>query len=167
MSCAPRSPASARGVEVWEPIDLARLTQEIVVGREPEAQRRGVRIDTRFETATAAGDPDLVASLVANLVENAIRHNVADGTVTISTGATADGARLTVGNTGAVIAPAEVERLFQPFRRSSERRVGTADGHGLGLTIVKAIAAAHGAEPVARPGPHGGLAIEVTLRPHT
>ncbi len=155
---------SERGVESWEPFDLAQLTEDIVLGRQQDAQRHAVQIDATFDPAQAVGDPDLVKSLVANLLDNAIRHNVADGTVEIATTATPDGARLMVSNTGAVVPFIEVERLFQPFQRLGDQRVGPADGHGLGLTIVRAIATAHGANLTARPGPQGGLDIQVTFR---
>ena len=154
---------SERGVESWEPFDLAQLTQDIVLSRRPDAERHGVQIDATLDEAHAVGDPSLVASLVTNLLDNAIRHNVADGAVEISTNATPDGPRLTVSNTGAVVPFVEVERLFQPFQRLGAQRVGPADGHGLGLTIVKAIATAHGANLTARPGPQGGLDIQVTF----
>jgi signal transduction histidine kinase len=157
---------SERGVESWKPFDLAQLTEDIVHSRRPDAERHGVQIDATFDEVHAIGDASLVESLVANLLDNAIRHNVADGTVEISTGATADGARLTVSNTGAGVPSVEVERLFQPFQRLGTQRVGPADGRGLGLTIVKAIATAHGANLTARPGPQGGLDIQVTFRPN-
>jgi signal transduction histidine kinase len=86
--------------------------------------------------------------------------------VDISTSATADGARLSVSNTGPVVPIVDVDRLFQPFRRLGDQRVGQADGHGLGLTIVNAIATAHDATLTARPGPQGGLDIQVTFRPN-
>jgi signal transduction histidine kinase len=156
---------SERGIESWEPFDLAQLTQDIVHSRQHDAKRHGVQIDPTFQSAMAIGDPGLVASLVANLLDNAIRHNVANGTVEISTTATADGARLTVSNTGAIVPFIEVERLFQPFQRLGAQRVGPADGHGLGLTIVKAIATAHCADLTARPGPRGGLDIQITFDP--
>jgi signal transduction histidine kinase len=155
---------SERGVESWEPFDLTQLTQDIVHSRQHDAKRHRVQIDASFDRAQAIGDPGLVASLVANLVDNAIRHNVADGTVKISTSTTPDGARLTVSNTGADVPFIEVERLFRPFQRLGEQRVGPADGHGLGLTIAKAIATAHGANLTARPGPQGGLDIQFTFR---
>ncbi len=157
---------SERGVEVWEPFDLAQLTQDIVLSRRPDAERRGVQIDATLDEAHAVGDPGLVASLVANLLDNAIRHNVADGAVEISTSATPDGPRLTVSNTGAVVRFLDVEGLFKPFQRLGAQRVGPADGHGLGLTIVKAICTAHGANLNARPGRQGGLDIQVTFRPN-
>jgi signal transduction histidine kinase len=157
---------SERGIESWEPFDLAQLTQDIVDSRRPDAGRHGVQIDPTFQSAMAIGDPGLVASLVANLLDNAIRHNVANGTVEISTTATADGARLTVSNTGPVVPFIEVERLFQPFQRLGDQRINATDGHGLGLTIAKAIATAHDANLAARPGPQGGLDIQVTFRPN-
>jgi len=157
---------SERGVESWESFDLAQLTQDIVLSRRPEAERRGVQINATLDEAHAVGDTGLVASLVANLLDNAIRHNVVDGAVEISTNATPDGPRLTVSNAGAVVPFVEVDRLFKPFQRLGAQRVGPADGHGLGLTIVKAIATAHGANLTARPGPQGGLDIQVTFRPN-
>jgi signal transduction histidine kinase len=157
---------SERGIESWEPFDLTQLTQDIVHSRQPDAKRHGVQINPTFQSAMAIGDPGLVASLVANLLDNAIRHNVANGTVEISTTATADGARLTVRNTGPVVPFIDVERLFQPFQRLGDRRINATDGHGLGLTIAKAIATAHDANLAARPGPQGGLDIQVTFRPN-
>ena len=106
--------------------------------------------------------PEVLDAVLPALAFN--RHNVADGAATISTAATPDGARLTVSNTGAVVPLVEVERLFQPFQRLGDQRVAPADGHGLGLAIVKAIATAHGANLTARPGPRGGLDVQVTFR---
>jgi signal transduction histidine kinase len=157
---------SERGVESWEPFDLTQLTKNIVNGRWEDAERHGVQIGVTFDKAQAIGDPALVASLVANLLDNAICHNVDDGAVEISTAATPEGARLTVSNTGPVVPLVEVERLFQPFQRLGDQRLGQTDGHGLGLTIVKAIATAHGANLTASPGPQGGLDVQVTFRPN-
>jgi signal transduction histidine kinase len=124
---------SERGVEAWEQFDLAQLTQDIVGSHEHDS----VQIHANLQSAVATGDPDLVVSMIANLLDNAIRHNVEGGAVEISTGATAEGARLTIRNTGAVIPMDEVDRLFKPFQRLGDQRVGPADGHGLGLAIVK------------------------------
>ena len=156
---------SERGVESWAPFDLAQLTENIVYSRRPDAERRGIQIDASFDKAQAVGDASLVESMVANLLDNAIRYNIANGAVEISTTATADGAHLSVSNTGADVPFTDVERLLQPFQRLGDQRVGPPDGHGLGLAIVKAIATAHGANLTARPGPQGGLNIQVTFRP--
>ncbi len=152
---------SERGVETWEPLDLAQLTQEILDSR----RHSGLTIDATLDPAQTIGDPRLIERLIANLLDNAIRHNIADGTVEISTGATDDGAWLAISNTGAVVAFTELARLFEPFQRTGEPRLAPAHGHGLGLTIVKAIVTAHRATLTARPRPQGGLEVEVSLRP--
>jgi signal transduction histidine kinase len=108
--------------------------------------------------------------MVANLVDNALRHNVTGGSAEVGTRMTARLATVWVANTGPVIPAGEVDRLFQPFqqlgadrvnRRGHADRDGCDGGHGLGLAIVRAIAAAHGAALTARARPEGGLAIEV------
>jgi signal transduction histidine kinase len=154
---------SERGVESWQPFDLAQLTENIVHSRREDASRHGVQLDATFDTAHAVGDASLVESLVANLLDNAIRHNVTRGAVEISTMSTPAGPRLSVSNTGPVVPFADVQRLFQPFQRLGDQRVGPTTGHGLGLAIVHAIATAHGADLTACPGPRGGLDIEVTF----
>ena len=109
------------------------------------------------------GDPSLVESLVANLVDNALRHNVHGGAVEISTTTLAGRARIAVSNTGAAISPDDVDRLLQPFQRLGAERIRLAEGHGLGLAIVGAIANAHRAALTAHPRPGGGLSIEVSF----
>ena len=105
----------------------------------------------------------LADSLVANLVDNAIRHNLDGGRVEISTATTDGQATLAIGNTGAVIPPGEVDRLFQPFQRLGTERIGHASGNGLGLAIVRAIAGVHGATLTATARPEGGLDITVVF----
>jgi signal transduction histidine kinase len=112
-------------------------------------------------TARAAGDPNLAESLVANLVDNALRHNAAGGRIEIATTTATGRATITVRNTGPVIPPGEVERLFQPFQQLGSQRIRHTDGHGLGLAIVRAIASAHSATLTPRARPEGGLDIEV------
>jgi signal transduction histidine kinase len=154
---------SERGVDRWDPFDLAELAGQVIADRSGEAFRRGVRIDAALGQAPAAGDPSLAESLVANLVDNALRYNVAGGRVEIATTASAGQAVVSVGNTGPVISPDEVDRLFQPFQRVGSERTGHDGGHGLGLAIVRAIAGAHGAALTAKARPEGGLDIEVSF----
>lgn len=163
-----------QGVEVREPFDLAAIARDALAIRREEAGRRGVRVEASLAAAPAAGDPSLVESLVTNLVDNAVRHNAPGGRVAVSTSATGSGALVRVSNTGPAVPPGEVERLFQPFQRLGRDRLaghagagragaGRADGHGLGLAIVRAIAAAHGAALSAKARPDGGLDIEVAF----
>jgi signal transduction histidine kinase len=152
---------SQRGLGHPEPLDLAEIAGNVLRGRQAEAGRRGIRLRTALAAAPATGDKSLAESLVANLVDNAIRHNRPGGQAEITTALTAAGAVLAVSNTGLLIASGEVEDLFQPFRQLGAQRIRHGEGHGLGLAIVRAIADAHGAALTARPRPGGGLAIEV------
>ena len=72
---------------------------------------------------------------------------------------------MSVTNSGPVIPAAEVDRLFQPFHRLGPRRASRDGGHGLGLSIVRAIATAHAAAITARAMPEGGLAVDITFPP--
>jgi signal transduction histidine kinase len=148
-----------------EPVDLAAVTAEVLVAHQPEIGRRALHIQAVAEPAPLDGDPLLVERLVTNLAENAIRHNIDGGRVEIATSTREGRAVLSVASAGPVIPPAEVGRLFQPFQRLSERhaRSDQVQGHGLGLSIVRAIATAHGATIDAHALSGGGLAIEVTF----
>jgi signal transduction histidine kinase len=155
--------SSERGIERWETFDLAEIAGKVILDRQHEAERRSIRINTVLSAAPATGDPRLAESLVANLVDNALRHNLPGGRVEISTAITGGQAILSVGNTGKLISPGEVDRLFQPFQRLGSERIHPTDGHGLGLAIVRAITGAHSATLTASPRPQGGLDIEVSF----
>jgi signal transduction histidine kinase len=154
---------SERGVEKWEQCDLAHITETVLTGRRHEAERRGIHIESTLAAATATGDPKLIELLVANLIDNALRHNTTGGTIEVATISAPARATITVSNTGPTIPPSEIDRLFEPFRRAGSERVGHTDGHGLGLAIVQAIAHAHHAKITALPRPEGGLDIGVTF----
>jgi signal transduction histidine kinase len=107
-----------------------------------------------------------VERLVTNVMDNAVRHNVPDGRVTVWTGVHAGRPGLRVTNTGRLIPPDQLGSLFQPFRRLGATRA-TDGGLGLGLSIVAAIAATHDAELTAEPLPDGGLDLRVSFRPRS
>jgi signal transduction histidine kinase len=104
----------------------------------------------------------LVERLVANLVDNALRHNVPDGRIAVATNTEAGHAVLSVTNTGPTVPAAAVDQLLQPFQRLAPERT-TREGVGLGLSIVQAIATAHNATLTLRPQPKGGLHVEVSF----
>ncbi len=155
--------SSQRGIERWEPFDLADIARDAVLYHHGEAERRGIRVDAALSAAPATGDPALAESLITNLVGNAIRHNVDGGWVEVSTAITDGRADAAVANSGPLVSPGEVHRLFQPFQRTGTQRTGTAAGHGLGLAIVSAIAGVHGAELDVSARPEGGLRITVSF----
>jgi signal transduction histidine kinase len=156
-----------QGVERPEPVDLPEVAADVVGDRLDEARRRGIEVRTSFGPARAGGDPRLIESLVANLVDNGLRHNRTGGQVEVVTSAGPAGARIAVGNTGEVVAPDQIGRLFEPFQRLGDPRLLHPDGHGLGLAIVRAIATAHGAVLTAVPRTGGGLDVEVLFPPRT
>ncbi len=152
-----------RGLDRHAPLDLEAIAGDIVATQQPEATRRGLSIATALGPARASGDPRLVERLVANLVDNAVRHNVAGGLVHVETGTSGGRALVRVANTGPIVPAAEVDRLGEPFRRAGQARTGGQDGLGLGLSIVSAIATAHGATLAVRSRPAGGLDVTVSF----
>jgi signal transduction histidine kinase len=149
---------SDTGIEEREPVDLADAAAAALEDIEPAGLN--VRVDA--DEAPLDGDPVLVQRLAANLISNAVRHNIPGGYAEVTTRTRNGHAILSVTNSGPPVPPSEVERLFQPFQRLGSRRVSRA-GHGLGLSIVRAIASAHDATVTASALPGGGLAVQVTF----
>jgi signal transduction histidine kinase len=156
---------SERGLDHREPFDLAAVAATVVAAARPEVARRGLGLRARLEPAETLGDARLGERLIANLVDNALRHNEPAGEVEVTTGSRAGKAVVAVRNTGPIVQPEAVPQLFQPFRRGGADRTDHRHGIGLGLSIVNAIAAAHEALVEARAEPAGGLHIEVRFPP--
>jgi signal transduction histidine kinase len=211
---------SQRGLDQWELVDLAAVTAEVTLARQPEGRSHGLGVTfsigvgapaagagasasgasasgaqasgasasgarasgarasgARASGASASGasasgasasaivlgDARLVERLAANLVDNAIKHNVDGGWVRVHVDGAEGRAELTVTNSGPVIPPGEVGRLFAPFQRLGPSRAG--DSPGLGLSIVSAIATAHGADLQATARPDGGLEVRLVFPP--
>jgi signal transduction histidine kinase len=151
---------SQRGLDRRDPLDLAAITATALAATTPDAKTRQVQVNTALAPAPALGDQRLAERLAANLVDNAVRHNLPGGWVEVATAIRSGRSVLSVANTGPLIPPAQVETLFQPFGRPETART-SRDGLGLGLSIVTAIADAHDADLRARPLPGGGLEIEI------
>jgi len=153
------------GLGAREPFDLAEIAGQVLRARRPEVELRGLEVHEALSAAPAAGDPRLAERLAANLVDNALNYNLSHGHVDVTTGTRNGQATLTVVNSGPAVPAAEVDRLLQPFQRHGAERTGHRKGLGLGLSIVQAIATAHGATLAIHPGPGGGLRVEVTFPP--
>lgn len=97
------------------------------------------------------------------MADNAIRHNIPGGRISIRVTADAEHPSLTITNTGPTIPADQVSRLLQPFQRLPATRPADGEGLGLGLSIVAAIANAHHATLTISPGPHGGLGIDISF----
>jgi signal transduction histidine kinase len=145
-----------RGLTTRQPVDLAALAEDAL----DTIHVDGLHVSSALQPALTTGDPLLLERLVTNLVDNAARHNIPDGLISIST-ATHDGhAELRVTNTGPVVPSDRIDSLFEPFTRLDER---TGDGLGLGLALVASIGAMHHANISAAPRPGGGLEVTVRL----
>jgi signal transduction histidine kinase len=121
----------------------------------------GVRVRLDLAPAGVTGERRLLERLAANLIENGVRYNAPGGFVAVSTHADGGGgAVLDVINSGPVVDPAVAARLVEPFERGG--RTGTR-GAGLGLSIVRTVAEAHGGRLALSARREGGLAVRVTL----
>jgi len=127
-------------------VALDELVAETVEAMQPHADQKrvAVRAEVSALVAPARANPEKLQRVLLNLIQNAIRHTPADGSVTVaavSNGATVE---VEVADTGEGVAPEERERVFEPFFRGGEGRSRTGEGTGLGLAICRAIVEAHG-----------------------
>ncbi|MDT0547993.1 MULTISPECIES: HAMP domain-containing sensor histidine kinase [Streptomyces] len=151
------------------PVDLSDIVDHVAGQTAAEAAGAGITVEQETAPAPTTGDALLLERLVHNLVENGIRHNTPDGGgwVRVACRARDDGrVEVEVGNTGPAVPRYELPALFEPFRRLGTDRLVTAKGAGLGLSIVRSIARAHGGDVTARPREGGGLTVTVTLPAH-
>jgi signal transduction histidine kinase len=152
---------SDRGITHRDTLDLADIAHAALAARRGQAAAHDIRLVEHLAPATTTGDPRLVETLTANLIDNAIRHNHPGGYAEITTAGDDRQATLTVTNSGPVISDDQLQRLLQPFQRLVTERNGHRDGYGLGLAIVNAVAKAHHATLTTKARPEGGLHIVV------
>ncbi|MEU6999737.1 HAMP domain-containing sensor histidine kinase [Nonomuraea sp. NPDC046570] len=146
------------------PVDLADVVSHVVAQTAGEAATAKVTVHESAGPAPAGGDALLLERLVHNLVENGIRHNTADGWVrVVSRAAPGEWVEVEVSNTGPAVPPYDIPVLFKPFRRLGGERLVTGKSAGLGLSIVRSVARAHGGDVTARPREGGGLVVTATL----
>ncbi|HXA62307.1 MAG TPA: ATP-binding protein [Streptosporangiaceae bacterium] len=141
-------------LDVTTPVDLHTAVTSAV----RHHRTQGIDLVLDLQPLTTQGDEVLLTRLVANLVQNAMRHNRPGGRVTV---VLSPATGLVVSNTGPRVEPDQVASLFEPFRRLTTDRTHKGDGAGLGLSIVAAIATAHHATLNARANPEGGLTVTV------
>ncbi|MEU9921822.1 HAMP domain-containing sensor histidine kinase [Streptomyces griseoluteus] len=157
------------------PVDLAEVAGQAIDQVRGEAEARSVELRSELEPAVVRGNGVLLERIALNLVQNAVRYNVApdetqrdggaaeSGWVEVGTAVEHGRAVLTVANTGPVVPAYEIDNLFEPFRRLRTERTGSDKGVGLGLSIVRSVARAHGGHIAAAPREGGGLVMRVTL----
>ncbi len=134
----------------WEPVDLLALAAEEAARTGASAEGSVVEID---------GDPRLLRRMLRNLLENAAKHGAPPVSVHVTFPA-----RIEVRNAGPAIPAADRERIFEPFFRPAGQTEGSG-GWGLGLALVRQIAARHGGTVRCEAPPEGGTAFVVELIP--
>jgi signal transduction histidine kinase len=135
---------SDRGDLRREPVDLVAATRSALDDAAGDIVARDLRVEADLAPAIAVGDRELLERLVSNLVENAAKHNVPGGWISITSEAGDSVATLVVANGGAAVTPSDAAQLTTPFRRLGDERAARTPGSGLGLSIVDSVARAHG-----------------------
>jgi two-component system sensor histidine kinase VanS len=150
---------------VAEPVALDRVVGATIAENADEADRRGVTITPQLWASSVFGDPDLLAQLATNLVQNALRHSGTAGSAVVFTGTDVqrDTVTLRVESTGAVFTALAAARLAEPFLRGAGRVSNGDRGYGLGLALVQGITEVHGGSLTIVPRDGGGLIITVEL----
>jgi signal transduction histidine kinase len=147
---------SNHGMNALEPLDLA--TVATAAARRVRTSEVRVRLD--LQPVGVRGERRLLERLATNLIENGVKYNVPGGFVRVRTHPTAQGAVLDVENSGPLVDAHVATRLTEPFERGGR---GGRGGSGLGLSIVRSVAEAHGGRLSLDPRAEGGLAVRVVL----
>lgn len=141
-------------------VDLAAIASEQVEAHRAAAERQDVRLTGDLDAAVLRGDPALLAVMLRNLLDNALRYTPSTGTVRVTSGRPAGVAEITVEDSGPGIPPEERQRVFERFHRLAG---SGATGSGLGLSIVQRIVELHGGEVRIEEG-EGGRGTRVRVR---
>ena len=142
---------------------LPLIVSAALEARRPASRQLGLEIRADLADVEVAGSETLLARMVANVLDNALDHNAPGGSVQVTTCLDGGTARLVVDSSGPVLDEADVRQLGQPFRRLGADRTTSGNGVGLGLSIVDAIAGAHGGTFQLHARPEGGLRVVVEL----
>jgi signal transduction histidine kinase len=138
-------------------VRIDELVEETVEAMRPQADAKHVAVRASFQDGLAPvrGNPERLQRVLFNLIQNAIRHTPADGSVTVMAEPGGAGVEVEVADTGEGLAPETRERAFEPFYRGGDGAARSGDGTGLGLTICRAIVEAHGGRIWLADSPHG------------
>jgi signal transduction histidine kinase len=151
---------SDRGLTTREPLDLEAAAQDAIDQTTTAATAANITIQADLSAAPTLGDRVLVERLATNLVDNAVRYNMAGGSIRVDTRIEHGQPYLSVTNTGPLTPPSKMASLFEPFTRL-DQRVANGHGVGLGLSIVASVVTAHNGHLQADALPTGGLKITV------
>ena len=144
-----------------EEIAIAALVEEVLADLEPLAQEKGINLIEKCDNVLLMGSDILIYRLVYNLVENAIKYNKQNGTVTVKVSELNKHIYLSVTDTGNGIPQELRERVFEPFFRLDKSRSRALGGVGLGLALVHEIVKVHDGSITIKDNPEGGTIFEI------
>jgi signal transduction histidine kinase len=144
-------------------VSLTQVVDDALARRREAIAAKQIKLHSALSPTCVDGSETLLARMVDNLIDNAVRHNVPRGLINVRCDADRRTARLVVESGGPALDRQAVDQLANPFRRLGAERIGSENGHGLGLSIVAAVAAAHGGELRLYAREQGGLGAEITL----
>jgi signal transduction histidine kinase len=153
--------SEARALATEEPVDLADIARRVVARLQPEAATHDVLLTVEPQRVVVNGDRELLEQMVFNVVDNAVTHNCSGGFAEVRVGPRGENAALSVVNTGPRVPDESLQLLTEPFHRLERRR--DRRGAGVGLSIVRAVAAAHGGRLELSAREDGGLVADVDL----
>ena len=144
-------------------VSLDQIVTDALATHHAQIAEQQLEVRTALARISVPGSETLLARMVENVIENSVRHNQPHGFINIACETTDRAARLVIESGGLVLDDQSVAQLAQPFRRLGVQRTGSQNGHGLGLSIVAAVADAHGGELELHARPQGGLRVQITL----
>ncbi|MGZ4286694.1 MAG: sensor histidine kinase [Solirubrobacteraceae bacterium] len=145
-------------------VALEQLITAALTARADRIAAKRLTVETHLAAVEAAGNTTLLGRMIENVIENAVRHNQPGGSIELTLAPLGEQqAQITIDSSGPMLDQHAVVQLAQPFKRLSEDRTGSQNGHGLGLSIVAAIAAAHAGHLDLHARSEGGLRIQITM----
>jgi signal transduction histidine kinase len=145
-------------------VALEPLVTAALSARAEQIAAKGLAVETQLVGVEVIGSATLLGRMIANVIENAVRHTPPAGSIEITLAPPSGGrALVTIDSSGQMLDQQAVTQLGQPFKRLRQDRTGSQDGHGLGLSIVAAVAAAHGGGLELHARAEGGLRVRIML----
>ncbi len=148
-----------------QPLDVRTWLPKVVEGFRAAAQQRGITLQVTVPESPAVVQADAarLEQILHNLLGNALRHTPPGGRVEVTATVDADAVRIQVRDTGPGLPPGEEERVFERFYRLDKSRTRASGGSGLGLSIARSLARAHGGDLTAANHPQGGAVFTLRL----
>lgn len=146
-------------------VELGELVGDTIEAMRPEAETRGVIVSAELSASgcIAAANPEKLQRVLFNLIQNAIRHTPADGSVTVRAWSRASEIEVEVADEGSGIAASDRQHVFEAFYRGGDDQSRSTEGAGLGLAVSRAIVEAHGGRIWLEPS-ESGTRMRFTLR---